>query len=138
MESVGNHPIENIMSSTLDGVRGMIDVDTIIGMPIEAKNGAMIIPFSKVSFGFVTGGGEYTTAKEKEQIQGAYPFAGGTGAGVTVQPIGFLTVHGEEIKLIPVQPANPYERLVEALPSLVCEVKEALSRCKDKQKQEEE
>ncbi|HOV70368.1 MAG TPA: spore germination protein GerW family protein, partial [Clostridia bacterium] len=61
----------------------MINVDTVIGQPIETKTGAMIVPFSKVSFGFVSGGGEYDT-NPNNQSDTAYPFAGGTGAGVCV------------------------------------------------------
>jgi len=117
------HPIENIMSATLDGLTRMIDVDTVIGMPVEAA-GTTIIPFSRVTFGFVSGGGEYEFPYKGEKT----PFAGGTGAGVSLQPVGFLTVRDEEVKLIPVQPANPYERLVELLPSLIGRVKDVFAR----------
>ena len=56
------HPIENIMTTTMDSIRDMVDVNTVIGEPITTADGSTVIPVSKVSFGFVAGGGEYDAA----------------------------------------------------------------------------
>ena len=88
----------------------MIDVNTIIGEPIETSNGIVIIPISKVSFGFAAGGSEfkgetideYTKREKEEEIQYRLPFGGGSGAGVSITPVAFLIVQDKGVKLIPV------------------------------------
>ncbi len=113
------HPIENIMTTTMENIRDMVDVNTVVGDPIAAADGATIIPISRVSFGFAAGGGEYAAKPELA----ATPFAGGTGAGVTVQPVGFLTIAGSQVRLTPVQYAAPIDRVIDLIPSLVEDVK---------------
>ena len=91
------HPIGGLMQTTLENMKEMVDVNTVIGEPIETSGGATVIPVSKVSFGFVAGGGEYDlkTLPGTEDM----PFAGGSGAGVSVQPVGFLVVQDGAILL---------------------------------------
>ena len=117
------HPIENIMTTTMENIRDMVDVNTVIGDPVTAAEGATIIPISRVSFGFLAGGGEYGAQPELSDI----PFAGGTGAGVTVQPMGFLTITGDHVRLTPVQYAAPIDRVIDMLPGMVKDVKDFLS-----------
>lgn len=117
------HPIENIMTATMENIRDMVDVNTVVGDPVTAAEGATIIPISRVSFGFVSGGGEYGAKPELA----ATPFAGGTGAGVTVQPMGFLTIAGNQVRLTPVQYAAPVERVIDLLPGLMEDVKALIS-----------
>ena len=117
------HPIENIMTTTMENIRDMVDVNTVVGDPVTAAEGATIIPISRVSFGFAAGGGEYGAKPELA----ATPFAGGTGAGVTVQPMGFLTITGSQVRLTPVQYAAPIDRVIDMIPSLVSDVKRYLS-----------
>ena len=115
------HPIENIMTSTMENIRDMVDVNTVVGDPVTAAEGSTIIPISRVSFGFVSGGGEYGAQPEHT------PFAGGTGAGVTVQPMGFLTIAGREVRFTPVQYAAPIDRVIDMIPGLVGDVKSFLT-----------
>jgi len=123
------HPIENIMSATLENIRDMVDVNTVIGDPIPTSDGSTIIPLSRVSFGFVAGGGEY--ASKAQPTASSLPFAGGTGAGVTVHPMGFLVVGKESVRLLPSQPYAPVDRMIELAPQLMCEIKNALMKwCK--------
>ena len=117
------HPIENIMTTTMENIRDMVDVNTVIGDPVIAAEGATIIPVSRVSFGFLAGGGEYGAQPELSDM----PFAGGTGAGVTVQPMGFLTITGDHVRLTPVQYAAPIDRVIDMLPGMVKDVKDFLS-----------
>lgn len=89
--------IENLLNNTMDSLRSVIDVNNVIGRPIAAQDKSVIIPISKVSFGFITGGGEYSETPPKTGI-GELPHAGGSGGGVNITPIGFLVVkeNGED------------------------------------------
>ena len=118
------HPIENIMSTTMENIRDMVDVNTVIGEPITTQDGSTVIPVSRVSFGFVSGGGEYQF-KTTDPAQ-RMPFAGGTGAGVTIQPMGFLVANQNSVRLLPAQPYAPADRIIELAPQLMCELKNFL------------
>ena len=88
------HPIEGMMTTTMESIRDMIDVNTVVGEPIATADGATVVPISRVSFGFVAGGGEdgvpeparAAAAPQRDDL----PFAGGSGAGVTVQDVNQL------------------------------------------------
>lgn len=118
------HPIDNMMQTTMESIRGMVDVNTVIGAPVMDQKGTTIIPISKVSFGFVAGGGEYAVedGKQKPVPTDIFPFAGGTGAGVSVQPVGFLVVTDKQVKMLPAQTTGAMERMVELLPQLIEEL----------------
>ena len=115
------HPIDNMMQTTMESIRGMVDVNTVVGAPVMDQKGTTIIPISKVSFGFVAGGGEYAVedGKQKPVPTDIFPFAGGTGAGVSVQPVGFLVVTDKQVKMLPAQTTGAMERMVELLPQLI-------------------
>lgn len=127
------HPIESIMTTTMENLKDMIDVDTVIGQPIAAGNGATVIPVSKVSLGFVAGGGEYAVKEGAQGAQpqsgaaGGLPFAGGTGTGVSVNPVGFLVVNGDCVRLLPAQHYEPTDRIIELVPQVLVEARNALS-----------
>lgn len=118
------HPIDNMMQTTMESIRGMVDVNTVVGAPVMDQKGTTIIPISKVSFGFVAGGGEYAVedGKQKPVPTDVFPFAGGTGAGVSVQPVGFLVVTENQVKVLPAQTTGAMERMVELLPQLIEEL----------------
>lgn len=120
------HPIGNLMQTTLENIKDMVDVNTVVGEPIAAGNGATVIPISKVSFGFVAGGGEYDTPRQPGPE--SLPFAGGSGAGVSVQPVGFLVVEQGGVKLLPAQHTTAWERAVSCAPELLENVKSLFSR----------
>ena len=115
------HPIDNMMQTTMENIRGMVDVNTVVGSPVTGTKGTTIIPISKVSFGFIAGGGEYTAEEGRGRSlpAEAFPFAGGTGAGVSVQPVGFLVVGDGTVKVLPAQSNSAMERVVELLPQLI-------------------
>ena len=115
------HPIEGLMTTTLESIRDMIDVNTVVGEPIATADCATVVPISRVSFGFVAGGGEI---KPKPATPPAEPpFAGGAGAGVTVQPLGFLVTGPDAVRLMPAQCYQPIDRVIELIPQLVAELK---------------
>ena len=111
-----NHPIGELMQSTLENIRGMVDVNTVVGDPIDARDGSTVIPLSRVSFGFVSGGGEYKTPRQTDEGK---PFAGGSGAGVSVQPVGFLVVGPEGVRVLPAQDLTAWERALNCAPQLM-------------------
>ena len=125
------HPIESLMTTTLENIKEMADVDTIIDDPIPAGNGATVIPISRVSLGFVAGGGEYAVKdsahRQMSENPGGLPFAGGTGTGVCVHPVGFLVVNGDCVRLLPAQHYEPTDRIIELVPQVLTEARNALS-----------
>lgn len=127
------HPIENVMRTTMENLKDMIDVNTVIGEAVVSGDGITIIPISKVSFGFVAGGGEYGLAEPpKPALSGdVLPFAGGTGAGVSVSPMGFLVVGNGHVRMLPANFNTPIDRIVEMVPQLVCDVRDMLKNTGD-------
>jgi sporulation protein YtfJ len=102
----------------MNKIKEMVDVNTIIGDPITSPDGTIIIPVSKVSYGFASGGSDFPTKKESKDC-----FGGGSGAGVTIQPVAFLTVFRGEVKLIPVEKyEGAADRVVGMMPELVDKV----------------
>ena len=117
------HPIESIMTTTMENIRDMVDVNTVVGEAIVIGDGSTVIPVSRVAFGFVAGGGEYKCAKQAAE---APSFAGGTGAGVSVQPVGFIVVSEGQVRLLPAQAYAPVDRIIEMVPQLMAQIKTAL------------
>ena len=121
------HPIENLMLTAMNSIKDMVDVNTIIGEPIETSNNTIIIPISKVGFGFAAGGSEfkgetideYTKREKEEGIQYRLPFGGGSGAGVSIAPVAFLVVQPNNVKLLPVEHCSAIDRLLDYVPDLM-------------------
>ena len=120
-----DHPIGNLMQTTLENIKDMVDVNTVIGEPIPTVNGPTIIPVSKVSFGFLAGGGDYDLNRLPDTET---PFAGGSGAGVSVQPVGFLVVGQDGVKVLPAQQLTAWERAVNCAPQLLEDIKNLLPK----------
>ena len=120
------HPIEGLMLTAMNSIKDMIDVDTIIGEPIQASNEITIIPISKVSFGFAAGGSEfkgetidvYKKQEKDEQIQYRLPFGGGAGAGASLSPVAFIVVNKDIVKLLPVNHSTTMDKLLDYIPDL--------------------
>lgn len=124
---MSEHPINNLMGTVMENIKGMIDVNTIIGEPVETSNGTMIIPISKVGFGFAAGGSEIPT-----KTPGEKPFGGGSGAGVSISPVGFLVVTADQIKMIPVSSGStPIDKLVDYIPVAIDKVNGMIKKRRD-------
>jgi sporulation protein YtfJ len=106
------------MKTAMESLKGMVDVNTVVGDPVETQHGDVIIPISRVALGFATGGGEYA-AHAAEGAEGEFPFAGGSGAGVSVQPVGFLVVGQNQVRMLPVDGGQPIDRLIDLAPQLI-------------------
>ena len=124
---MSEHPIESLMMTTMSSIQNMVDVNTIIGEPIESQNGITIIPISKVCFGFAAGGSEFSgeTLKEynkkdkDEEIEYKLPFGGGAGAGVSIHPVAFLVVQDNNVKLMSVDHDSCFDKLLDYVPDLM-------------------
>ena len=113
------HPIGSLMDTTMEKIKEMIDVNTIIGEPITSPAGTLIIPVSKVSYGFAAGGSDLPTKKENKDC-----FGGGSGAGVTIQPVAFLTVYQGDVRLVSVdREEGTADKLVNMIPDVLKKVK---------------
>ena len=121
------HPIEGIMTTTMENIRDMVDVNTVIGDAVNTPDGSTIIPISKVSFGFVAGGGEYSLNRTVSASVPDTPFAGGTGAGVSVQPMGFLVIKENQVRLTPAQYYAPLDHLMGLIPQVIGEFKSMMT-----------
>lgn len=136
---MSEHPIEGLMKTAMNSIQDMVDVNTIIGEPIEAAGDIMIIPISKVCFGFAAGGSEFNSEtldeyrkKEKEEeMQYRLPFGGGSGAGVTINPVAFLVINKDTIKLMPINHTSTLDRIADYVPDIINKF------CKKEDNQEE-
>jgi len=126
-----NHPIENLMRSTMESIKDMIDVNTIVGDPIQSIDGTTIIPISKVCFGFASGGSEFNNIKTSDPGN-KYPFGGGSGAGVTVKPVAFLVIKNDSIRLLSLDQQNTYDKIVDTVPQIIDIVKGMFKNKNDK------
>ena len=134
---MSEHPIEGLMTTAMNSIQDMIDVNTIIGEPIETSNNIVIIPISKVSFGFAAGGSEfkgetideYKKADKEEAIQYRLPFEEEAGAGVTINPIAFLVITTDNVRLIPVNHSSSLDRLIDYMPDLIEKTNQMMNRC---------
>jgi len=118
--------VNSLMDVTMEKLRAMVDADIITGTPIEV-NGITMIPVSRVSFGLATGGSDFPSKSQKEL------FGGAGGAGVTVSPIAFIVISGDNVKMMPIyNELSSFEKAVSMLPELVDKAKEILTKKENK------
>lgn len=133
------HPIEGLMTTAMESIKEMVDVNTIVGDAVQSPDGTVIIPFSRVAFGFAAGGGEYSQTcsggdekededKGGEQSKQKFPFAGGSGAGVSINPVGFMVVGNGQIRMIPVNINSSVDKLLDIIPEILCKVEDTLKK----------
>ena len=133
---MNEHPIEGLMTSAMDSIRNMIDVNTIIGESIETINNVIIIPVSKVGFGFAAGGSEfkgeaineYNKKEKEEQIQYKLPFGGGSGAGVSINPVAFIVIQENNVRLLPIEHCSSIDRLLDYIPDFMDKIGNSLNK----------
>ena len=122
--------IKDVMNSAMENIRPLIDVDVVIGKTIE-KDGVSIIPLSKVTMGFVSGGGEYYSELKEMRRETEYPFSGGSGGGVSLQPIGFLIIKQGSVEVVKIDSKSAVEKLIETIPDIAKFVGNAISGNKE-------
>ena len=111
------NPIGELMQSTMDNVKNMLKVDTVVGEPIYTPDGITLVPISKISVGFGGGGVEFNTKKAGE----VRPYGGGNATGVKVDPIGFLVIKDGTVRMVNVTPpaSNTVDRIIELVPQVM-------------------
>jgi sporulation protein YtfJ len=139
------HPIEGLMITAMESIKDMVDVNTIVGDAVQAPDGTVIIPISRVSFGFAAGGGEYNsccTDSDEEEADdnedrepksrgnkgSKFPFAGGSGAGVSINPVAFMVVGQNQIKLMPVNVNSSVDKVLDLIPELIEKANETIRK----------
>ena len=124
---MNDHPLQGLMDVALQRIKEMVDSNTIIGNPITMADGTMILPVSKVSFGFASGGSDFPSKTPKEL------FGGGSGAGVSISPIAFLIVSENGVKLLQLasQENNVADRIINAMPEVLDKLQEMFKKDKN-------
>jgi sporulation protein YtfJ len=126
--------LEGLMTTSMEKIRDLVDVNTIIGDPISSPDGTTIIPISKVSFGFVSGGSDLPTSSPKDV------FAGGAGAGISIKPQAFIVINRDgDAKILELgAKQGPLDGIIDNAPALLNKVKELFGKKKDGEADPEE
>lgn len=120
------HPIQGLMKTAMESIKDMVDVNTIVGDAVETSDGTVIIPISRVTFGFAAGGAN-SGEKDREPAKGMDSFGGGSGAGVSVKPVGFLVCSPSSgVRFMPVEGNLMYERVIDLIPKVLTTIQELL------------
>lgn len=127
-------PIENLMMTAMSSIENMIDVNKIIGDIVTTQDGTVIIPVSKVMFGFAAGGSEFAPETLKNRAEANLPFGGGSGAGVNISPMGFVVIKDGITKLLTLENTSPIDKLVDAVPELINKIEDFLNSNSKKEK----
>lgn len=131
---MSEHPIKGLMQTAMENIKDMVDVNTIVGEPVQTPDGSVIIPISKVSFGFGAGGSEFQAGDSSSSRAASsgdnhnsavqLPFGGGSGGGVSITPISFLVVGTQGVKIVPLDnQTHLLERLIDSAPGWVDKIK---------------
>jgi len=132
---MSDHPIQGLMKTAMENLKQMIDVNTIVGDPVETPDGSVILTVSKVGFGFAAGGSEFNSTNTEEtdgQKAPKLPFGGGSGGGVSITPIAFLIVSSNGVKMLHLdESTHLYEKILEAAPQAVEKIQGVFKKNKD-------
>lgn len=123
------HPINDLMSATMEKLRSMMDANTVVGRPIEA-GGVTVIPVSKISIGYASGGSDFAQKNQKPDKDNA--FGGGGGMGVTVTPVGFVVIQNGAVRVMGMEqaPSTAVERVIDMVPGMVDKVESMVQQKK--------
>ena len=127
--------LQDIIRESLDNIRTMVDANTVIGNPITTPNGVTVIPISKISMGFASGGLDFAGKSEEAVKARMQNFGGGGGTGLSIAPVGFLVINAEgKVELINVgmeQKSGPIEQVadvIERSPEIIAKVKSIFAK----------
>lgn len=123
--------INDLISSSMDKIKTIVDSSTIVGEKVVTDDGSTIIPISKVSVGYVVGGGEYADLSSR-RVANHFPMAGGSSGGMTVTPVGFLIETKGEVKFVNVENKSLYQTVLNMFNALLSKVE------KNEENQEQE
>ncbi|MCK0471319.1 GerW family sporulation protein [Halalkalibacter sp. APA_J-10(15)] len=129
---MGDHPIQGLMKTAMENLKEMVDVNTIVGDPVETPDGSVIMPVSKVGFGFAAGGSEFIIDHHHDE-EHKHPFGGGSGGGVSITPIAFLVVNSKGVKMVHLDSnTHLYEKLLDFAPQVVDKIQEMIGQSDQK------
>lgn len=112
---MSSNKVNDLLDVSMDKIKQMVDVNTVVGDPVTTPDGTTVIPISRVNYGFAAGGSDLPS---KSQPAGGL-FAGGSGAGVTVSPVAFLSIHNGNVRVIQIEPYfSPVDRALEKIPDI--------------------
>ncbi len=113
---MSEHPIEGMMDTTLEKIKQMVDANTVVGEPVVSPDGSVIIPVSRISYGFASGGSDFPSKHTTDKSF----FGGGAGAGVTINPVAFIAIHDGNFRLLQIDPcSSSLDRAINMVPDLV-------------------
>lgn len=113
--------LDDLMKNSLDKVKTLMETNTIIGETIVVDKDTSIIPISKVSVGFVTGGGEYSD-KSSRRVANHFPMAGGSGCGMSISPVGFIVIMNNDVKFIDIENKTMYQTILNLVNKIISKV----------------
>lgn len=132
------HPIQGLMTTAMENLQKMVEVNTIIGDPVKSPDGSLIIPVSKVGFGFAAGGSEFNSNQQGDS-EATLPFGGGSGGGVSITPVAFLIINEQGVKMVRLdQRTHVYEKIIDAAPQVVEKVQQMMKDSPKNEKKNEE
>jgi len=127
------HPLGDLMETTMSKLREMVDVNTIIGTPVTTTDGITLIPVSKVSLGFASGGSDF--APKRQSASGTNPFGGGSGAGVSIVPVAFVVIKDASVRILPLDgQSDPLSKAIDMTSEIVDKIKDMITKKKDEEK----
>ncbi|MBU5352453.1 GerW family sporulation protein [Paenibacillus silvae] len=133
---MSDHPIQGLMETAMENIKAMVDVNTIVGDAVETPDGTVILPISKVGFGFAAGGSDFnvndgkgnstsSTTDHAHSAKVASPFGGGSGGGVSIRPIAFLVVGKQGVHIVPLDNSTHlFEKLIDSTPYVLDRIQE--------------
>lgn len=117
--------VNGLLGVSMDKIKQMVDVNTVVGNPITTPDGTTVIPISRVNYGFAAGGSDLPS--KSQSTEGL--FAGGSGAGVTVNPVAFLSIHNGNVRVIQIEPYfSPVDRALEKIPDIADALRSLFSK----------
>ncbi|MUK86840.1 sporulation protein YtfJ [Ornithinibacillus sp. L9] len=135
------HPIQGLMTTAMENLKDMVEVNTIIGDAIESPDGSVIIPVSKLGFGFAAGGSEFVASNSQgsdSESNSSLPFGGGSGGGVSITPVAFLIVTPKGVKMVHLdESTHIYEKMIDFAPKAVDKIQQMLKNSGQSQKSDE-
>ncbi|GAK39966.1 putative sporulation protein [Paenibacillus sp. TCA20] len=129
---MSDHPIQGLMKTAMENIKAMVDVNTIVGDAVETPDGTVILPISRVGFGFAAGGSDFHLDAEAESKSSnssgnsaskANPFGGGSGGGVSIRPIAFLVVGKQDVHIVPLDnQTHLFEKIIDSAPQVIDQI----------------
>ncbi|MNW36127.1 putative spore protein YtfJ [compost metagenome] len=141
---MAEHPIQGLMKTAMENIKDMVDVNTIVGEAVETPDGSVILPISRVGFGFAAGGSDFNVDDRQHKNSssqgsdsgsasnngGLRPFGGGSGGGVSINPIAFLVVGKQGVNIVPLDnQTHLMEKVIDSVPGVIDRIENMIASC---------